>query len=122
MAVGLTGPGMCVKMGLEGAGPGTHQLQGDTVNIEVNDGGGAAGGGGTYPVNSGERVIQEGDRVRGSLRGLPAYGTVVEVELDLNFDVEGYIVRFDDTGNFRAVSVGEVSYAGTPHEAFRPKQ
>jgi len=92
------------------------------LNIEVNDGGGQAGGGGTYPVNSGDRPIRAGDRVRGRLRGLPAYGTVVEVELDLNFDVEGYIVRFDDTGNFRAVTADEVSYAGTPHEAFRKEQ
>ena len=89
------------------------------MNIEVNDGGGAAGGGGAYPINSGERKIQEGDRVRGSLRGLPAYGTVVEVELDLNFEPEGYIVRFDDTGNFRACGLDEVRYLGSPHEAFR---
>lgn len=86
------------------------------MNVEVNDGGGAAGGGGTYPVNSGERQIQEGDRVRGSLRGLPAYGTVVEVA------PEGYIVRFDDTGNFRACGLDEVRYAGTPHESFRRAQ
>ena len=92
------------------------------MNIETHDGGGTAGGGGTYPVNSGERQIQEGDRVRGSLRGLPAYGTVVEVALDLNFDPEGYIVRFDDTGNFRACGLDEVTYHGTPHEAFRKGQ
>ncbi len=89
------------------------------MNVEINDGGGQAGGGGTYPVNSGDRPIQVGDRVRGRLRGLPAYGSVVEVELDLNFDPEGYIVRFDDTGNFRACGLDEVTYHGTPHEAFR---
>ena len=86
------------------------------MNIEIHDGGGTAGGGGTYPVNSGERQIQQGDRVRGSLRGLPAYGTVVEV------GPEGYIVRFDDTGNFRACGLDEIRYTGTPHEAFRKEQ